>query len=117
MNRLQEKSTVIDHISRDETKDLITGAVEHAILKVKYWVLLGILSNMVVVAIPLGAFSYQVYIKQDRTERLAQTNFNILDDRKSVIISNDYRIRKLEGYLRTKYDYEAPSNTEIPSIR
>jgi len=88
-------------LSRRDVSEIVNAAVDHAILGLKYWVVIGILINGFPVLVVGGAFYYQLNQAVQKVDEHAK----VLVQRRKFINDTSHDIQDLQEFLREEHGY------------
>lgn len=87
-------------------KDVVREEVEIAFLRVRYWLVVTVLANLITVGGPVLFAGVVQYNEMRETSKLAESNKARLDSRTSFIAGTELRIIRIEEFLNEQHGYK-----------
>lgn len=98
-----------------DMKEIVRAEVDVAFLRVRYWLVVTVLANLLTVGIPVLVAGVMQFTEMRATSALALENKNRLDSRTAFISLTDQRVKRIEEFLATQHGFVAAE--ELPTYR
>jgi hypothetical protein len=98
----------MDVASQNKVKAIVHEEIATAFLRVRLWIAVGVLANMLTIGLPAVVAGALYYSQVEQTSLLARANERRLDSRTVFIDRSEARIGSMEEFLREKHGYTPP---------
>lgn len=99
----------MDASSQKQVKLIVHEEISTAFLRVRLWIVVGVLTNMLTIGLPAVVAGALYYSQVETTSAIARDNQRRLDGRSSFIDRSENRIGALEKFLEEKHSYTPPN--------
>ena len=98
----------MDAVAQKQVKHIVHEEISTAFLRVRLWIVVGVLTNMLTIGLPAVVAGALYYSQVETTSAIARDNQRRLDSRSSFIDRSESRMGSLEKFLEEKHGYAPP---------